>query len=36
MISFYICVGCMIAYAIYWNYDFYFHYKRSNKKEKDR
>lgn len=28
MIGFYICIGCMIAYTIYWNYDFYYHYKK--------
>ena len=31
MISFYICIGCIITYTIYWNYDFYYHYKKNRK-----
>ena len=31
MIWFYIGVGVMVGYTIYWNYDFYFHYKKNRK-----
>jgi len=32
MIGFYVAVGIMIAYTAYWNYDFYYHYKRKDRK----